>query len=130
MTARHTEGRGTCPGLRASECGSVTVEAAGALMAITVFFVMLVTGLGAFGTQIALTSLARDAARAASLASDRPSAEAAVERVLRNAEGVNHIVASDGEFIRVSLTRQVRLFRIPGGLQLSAAASALEESPW
>lgn len=99
-------------------------------MAITVFFVMLVTGLGAFGTQIALTSLARDAARAASLASDRPSAEAAVERVLRNAEGVNHIVASDGEFIRVSLTRQVRLFRIAGGLQLSAAASALEESPW
>lgn len=125
-----TEGRGIRPGLRASEAGTVTVEAAGALMALTIFFTMLVTGLGAFGAELALTSLARDAARAASLEADYSGADAAVRRVLRHADGVRYQLASDGEFVRVSLAKQVRLFRAPGGLALAAAASALEESPW
>lgn len=99
-------------------------------MAITVYFTMLVTGLGAFGTELALTSLARDAARAASLESDRAGAEAAVRRVLQHADDVQYRLASDGEFVRVSLTKHLLLLRIPGGLELSAGASALEESPW
>lgn len=106
------------------------MEAAGALMALTIFFTILVTGLGAFGAELALTSLARDAARAASLEADHSGADAAVRRVLRNAEGVRYQLASDGAFVRVSLVKQVRLFRVPGGLELTAAASALEESPW
>lgn len=127
---RNTEGRGARPGLRASECGSVTIEAAGSLLALTIFFSILVTGLAAFGSQLALTSLARDAARAASLEADQGSAESAVQRVLRNAEGVSSTVRSDGAFVCVELHKQVRILRVPGGLSLSASASALEESPW
>lgn len=124
------EGRGTRPGLRACERGSVTIEAAAGLLVLTVFFCMLVSGLGAFGAELALTSLARDAARAASLQSDRAGAEAAVQRVLRNAKGVRFQLTSDGEFVGVALERSLRILRLPGALALSARASAYEESPW
>jgi hypothetical protein len=50
--------------------------------------------------------------------------------VLRNADEVDFRLSSDGEFVRVILTKQVRLFRVPGALDLSATASALEEAPW
>lgn len=124
------EGRGTRPGLRVCQQGSVTVEASAGLLVLTLFFCVLVSGLGAFGAELALTSLARDAARAASLQPDRAAAEAAVQRVLRHADGVRYELSSDGEFVGVVLSRPFRILRLPGALELSARASAYEESPW
>ena len=123
-------GRGTRPGLRACDAGSVTIEVAGAMLALTLFFTMLVSGLALFGAEFTLTSLARDAARAASMQSDASTADQAVGRVLRNAEGVRYAMSSRDGFVAVTLSKQLHLFRIPGVFSLRARASALEEVPW
>lgn len=130
MTHFRSEGRGNRPGLRVCQRGSVTVEASAGLLVLTAFFCVLVSGLGTFGAELALTSLARDAARAASLQPGRTAADAAVQRVLRNADGVRYSLSSDGEFVTVALSKPFRVLRLPGALALSARASAYEESPW
>lgn len=99
-------------------------------MALTIFFTMLVSGLGAFGAELALTSLARDAARAASLQPDRTSAERVVRQVLHRADGVAFRLDSDGRFVAVSLHKHLQVFRLPSPLELTARASAWEEAPW
>ncbi len=125
-----TKGRGTRPGLSASELGSVTVEAAGALMAMVLLFCMLVSGLAAFGSELALTALARDAARAAAIQSDRGSAELAVQQVLRRAEGVRYQLTMNGEFVDVRLEKSLQILRFPAPMTLLAGASSYVESPW
>lgn len=130
MTRFHMGGRGQRPGLLACNSGSVTVEAAGALMALTIFFSMLVSGLGAFGGQLALTALARDAARAAALQPDRAAAEAAVRRVVGAAGDVDVRLLARGGFVGVTLSRDFRVLRLPTPLHLRAGATAYQESPW
>lgn len=123
-------GRGNRPGLLSCARGAVTVEAAGALMALTLFFSMLVSGLGAFGGQLALTALARDAARAAALQPDRPGAEDVVRRVLSRAEGVSFQLAARDGFVAVAIKRDFRVLRLPTPLHLTATATAYQEQPW
>lgn len=130
MTWRPRGGRGNRPGLRSCIRGAVTVEAAGALMALTIFFSMLVSGLGAFGGQLALTALARDAARAAAQQPDRAGAEAVVQRILGRTEGVRFRLASRDGFVGVSLERDFRVLRLALPLHLSTAATAYQEQPW
>lgn len=130
MKAIVDEGRGARPGLRVSEVGSVTIETAGALVALTIFFSMLVSGLSLFGAELTLTSMARDAARSASIQNDRGGAEASLERLFRDVDGVQYALASGEGFVSVTLTRKVRVLRIPGGFSLRAQASALQESAW
>ena len=130
MRRHTTKGRGTRPGLSTSERGSVTVEAAGALMAMVLLFCILVSGLAAFGSELALTALARDAVRAAAIQTDRGNAELAVQRVLRRAEGVRYQLSADGEFVAVRLEKSLRILRFPAPMTLFARASSYAESPW
>lgn len=123
-------GRGTRPGLSASERGSVTVEAAGALMAMVLMFCILVSSLAAFGSELALTALARDASRAAAVQADRGSAELAVQQVLRRAEGVRYQLSVNGAFVDVRLEKPLRILRFPAPMKLVARASSYAESPW
>lgn len=118
------------PGLLACSRGSVTVEAAGALMALTIFFSMLVSGLGAFGGQLALTALAREAARAAALQPDRVAAEAAVRRVVSSADEIHVRLLSRDGFVGVVLERDFRVLRMPTPLHLRAGATAYQELAW
>lgn len=99
-------------------------------MALTIFFAMLVSGLGAFGGQLALTALARDAARAAALQPDRVNAESAVRRVLERAHGVDYRITTRDGFVGVALVRDFRLLQMRTPLRLSATATAYQEQSW
>lgn len=114
-----------------SSCsGSLQVELAASFVALALFFMMLMPLFGVVAGHVALTSLARDAARAAAMEVDRTSAERAMQRVLRNASGVHHGLTSDGAFVRVRLHRDVHFLRFPTTFEIVAEASALEEVPW
>ena len=125
-----TRGRGAHPGPFACAAGSVTIEFAAATAVLAMFTVLLVTGLGAVGTQLGLTALARDAARAASRGCDATSARAAAESIVRNAElSKLDIRAADG-IVSVRVHRSLRLLALPQPLDIQAGASAISECPW
>lgn len=114
-----------------SSCsGVLAVELAASLVALALFFLMLMPVFGFVAGQLALTSLARDAARVAAMQGDRSSAETAVQQVLRHAEDVHHTISSDGAFVSVRLHRSVHVLRFPMTFEMSAEASAIEEMPW
>ena len=128
--AQSGAGRGKRPDPLTSCSGSLQVELAASFVALALFFMMLMPLFGVVAGQIALTSLARDAARAAAMEVDRASAETAVQQVLRSSVGVHHSLSSDGAFVRVRLHRDVHLLRIPKTFEIAAESSALEEVPW
>ena len=130
VSHQHGGSRGSRPGSLASIRGSVTIELSGALVALTMCFMMLMPMFGLVSAQLALTSLARDAARAASMEVDPGSAESAVQRVLSDAPGVHHAIDSDGAFVTVNLHRDVRILRLPAAVTVRARSTALEEVPW
>lgn len=121
------QGRGICPGPSACQCGSVTVEAAGAVSILAFLTIMLAGMVAVFGAEASLVSTAREAARVAALQSGRAAAEQVVRRVAGSASSR---VTSDGEWVTVELGKDVRLLALPGALRLSARATAYEETPW
>ena len=121
-------GRGTRPGLAASEAGLVTVEALAALIPLFSFFLLLLSLLGGVTMEIGLTSASRDAARVAALQPDLTSATQAAVRVVGNRGHVS-IRISD-EFIDATVTRQLHIPGIPKTLLLGSTSSAFRESSW
>lgn len=119
--------RGTRPGSRSCERGSLTFEAAAGVMFLTVTAAFLASMLVVAATVLGLAAHARDAARIAALQPDRPGAEAAVD-ALFDASTHAHI-RSDGNLVTVVLQRRVELGRITG-FTLTASATAVEETPW
>lgn len=106
------------------------MELVGALIALTLFAVMLASVLAAAGSQVALTALARDAARAASLRCDRAAAITAVAAVLRSAEASTFTLDATDGYVAIRLERPVRLLGLPAPVPVSAGATALQECPW
>ena len=106
------------------------MELVGALVALTLFAIMLASVLVAAGSQVALTALARDAARAAALHCDQAAARAAVAVVLRHADGSSFALTAADGFVSIRIDRPVRLLGLPAPLPVAASATALQECPW
>lgn len=128
MRAPFVAGRGTRPGLAASEAGLVTVEALAALIPLFSFFLLLLSLLGGVTMEMGITSASRDAARVAALQPDLRSATQAAVRVVGSRGHVSIHVA--GEFVDVTVTRQLHIPGIPKALLLGSTSSAFRESPW
>lgn len=108
----------------------MSLEFVGLTVMVLVLFASLLSVIGLVATQLVLTSLARDAARAASVQEDATSAAAAARGVASRVEGVSSSMTSDGSFVTITLRRDVRIARIEHAFAVTASSSALEESPW
>jgi hypothetical protein len=112
---------------RPRDAGAVTVEAALALLALTVVLAGVVAAFGVLGAQLALGEAARAAARVA--ARSEPAA-AVVAEARRLAPGATVAVSAQGEHVVVEVRRSVRapgLLSGWGEIELAARAIAAAE---
>lgn len=126
----HPVGRRFSAGPRPCDEGVVSIEFAGVAIMLTVFTFMLVALLGLVAQQFLLSSLARDAARAASLQPSIQSARSSVGGALRGSDSVSYTVDSADGFVTVRLSTKARVLRVLPPFDLTADASAIQELPW
>lgn len=126
---RTNKNRGCDPG--SSTSGSVTIEAGFAMVSLVVVFAMLLQGMSVIALNSALTSCAREAARAASLELDPVAAQrAAADQVAHCHPGAVLQLTSSDAYIDVTVSRHIRILGLPRSIELSSSASALREPGW
>ncbi|WP_199224421.1 TadE family type IV pilus minor pilin [Serinibacter arcticus] len=122
------ERRGRAPELdRGRERGSATAELAVVLPAIVVVLLVLLLAASAGTAALACADAARVGARSASLGLSAGEVRADATRVA--GEGARIAVTEDGEWVHVTVTRDVRLggSAIGGTVTVSGQASARRE---
>lgn len=121
--------RGQRPGSTAS--GSVTLETAFAMVSLVVVFAMLLQGMSVVALNSALTSCAREAARAASLELDKAAANTAARAQVAHCHPAATLELSfDAAFVDATVSRRVHILGLPRMVTISSSASAMKEPTW
>ena len=128
MRYAQVAGRGTRPGLAASETGSVAVETIASLIPLLSIFLLLITLLGGITIEMGLVAASHDAARVAALQPNLQTAREAAEHVV-GARG-DVVVKLDEDFIAVTVQRGLRIPGIPKTFMLGSTALAYREQLW
>ena len=130
MMRQNREGRGTRPGLHVRECGAVSIEAAGSLILLTAFCVLLASGLAVVGTQLQLVGMAREAARLVSIQPDRAAGEQSLHQAMGARPDLQASLRVRGDFVDVTVARSLQVMRFTTPITQSASATAFRESSW
>lgn len=121
--------RGQGPGSATS--GSVTVEASFAMVSLILVFAMLLQGMSVIALNSALTSCAREAARAAVVQLDPSAARTAAREQVRRCQPAAELEIIDGEdYLDLTVIRRIHLFGLPRTVTLRSSVSTLKEPSW